>query len=101
MQLREAHEEVALPLSSPHVHPLCLLRPFLSLNKLWVTPVVSLLSNTTVLDSLVASPDEVERIFTHPLNALLDPSLARDEPLVEIGSEDWPYDDELHVCFPL
>jgi coenzyme A diphosphatase NUDT7 len=50
-----------------------------------------------MLDRLKPSPDEVDHIFTHPLAAFLDPNLARGESLVDIGSEDWPYEVELHV----
>ncbi|KAA1467357.1 hypothetical protein DENSPDRAFT_832377 [Dentipellis sp. KUC8613] len=93
---REANEEVGLPLDSPHVHPICTLRPFLSAYKLLVTPVVALLTDLAVLDALTASAAEVAQIFDHPLGALLDPSLARKEALVPVGSEHWPYESELH-----
>ncbi|KAI0315561.1 NUDIX hydrolase domain-like protein [Amylostereum chailletii] len=93
---REAHEEVGLPLHSPHVHHVCILRPFLSAYKLLVTPVVTVLDDLAVLDGLKASEGEVEHIFDHPLEALLDPTIALKEPLVLIGSEHWPYDVELH-----
>jgi hypothetical protein len=96
-QYREANEEVALPLDSPHVHTLCTLEPFLSLFKVVVTPVVAYLDDVSVLEALRAEPSEVARIFDHPLEALLDPELAREEGLVPIGSEDWPYEEELHV----
>ncbi|EGN99048.1 hypothetical protein SERLA73DRAFT_181831 [Serpula lacrymans var. lacrymans S7.3] len=94
--LREAHEEVALPLSSPHVHTLCLLRPFLSASQLLVTPVVALLTDISILDLLEPSPAEVDRIFDHPLEAILDPSLAKYEPLVPKQSEHWPYETEYY-----
>ncbi|KAI0261544.1 NUDIX hydrolase domain-like protein [Gloeopeniophorella convolvens] len=93
---REAHEEVALPLRSPHVHALCTLHPFVSQHKLLVTPVVALLDDTAVLRALRAAPHEVAHIFDHPLEALLDPELARAEALVPMGSENWPYEAELH-----
>ena len=51
-----------------------------------------------MLEALRAEPSEVARIFDHPLEALLDPELVRgEEGLVPIGSEDWPYEEELHV----
>ncbi|KAJ7196508.1 NUDIX hydrolase domain-like protein [Mycena pura] len=93
---REAHEEVALPLNSPYIHTLATLPPFVSLHKLVVTPVVALLTNPALIDSLRASQDEVAAIFSHPLEAILDPTLARKEALVARGSEDWIYDTELH-----
>ena len=96
-QCREAHEEVNLPLHSPHVHPVCVLRPFLSAYKLLVTPVVAVLDDLSVLSGLQASEGEVEHIFDHPLEALLDPDLSRKEALVPMGSEHWPYEVELHV----
>jgi coenzyme A diphosphatase NUDT7 len=55
------------------------------------------LSDTTILDNLKAAKGEVAHIFDHPLEALLDPTLAESEPLVSIGSEDWIYDSEYHV----
>lgn len=87
---REAFEEVGLPLSSSHIHKIAILRPFLSSSKLLVTPVVSFLDDLSILKDLQPSQGEVERIFTHPMEAFLNPALAACEPLVEIGSEDWP-----------
>lgn len=65
--------------------------------KVVVTPIVAFLADTGLLDSLIAADGEVAHIFTHPLEALLDPSIARQEPLVAPGTEDWIYDDTLHV----
>jgi hypothetical protein len=96
-QYREAYEEVALPLGCPHVYTICVLEPFISKYKLLVTPVIVFLTDPAVLDNLRASEAEVDRIFDHPLEALLDPPLASEEPLVVIGSEDWPYETEYHV----
>jgi coenzyme A diphosphatase NUDT7 len=91
LQHREAYEEVGLPLSSPHVHDICLLEPFLSSSGVLATPVVALLSDpSTVLGKLVPAEAEVADIFDHPLEAMLDPSLAKHENLVPIGSEHWP-----------
>ncbi|KAI9512963.1 NUDIX hydrolase domain-like protein [Russula earlei] len=94
--LREANEEVALPLRSPHVHTLCTLEPFVSQRRLLVTPVIALLDDVSVLEELRAAPREVARIFDHPLEALLEPELARREELAALGGEDWPYETELH-----
>ncbi|KZT06133.1 uncharacterized protein LAESUDRAFT_759659 [Laetiporus sulphureus 93-53] len=93
---REAHEEVGLPLNCPAVHTVGILRPFLSNRKIVVRPVVALLTDVSVLDRLKASEDEVEHIFNHPLEALLEPEIVRKEPLAEKGSVDWPYEEELH-----
>jgi peroxisomal coenzyme A diphosphatase NUDT7 len=76
---------------------LCTLEPFVSLHRLVVTPVVAYLTNPSVLGDLVASENEVSCIFTHPLEALLDPDIAKGEQLVVMGSEDWPYTTVLHV----
>jgi hypothetical protein len=104
IQFREANEEVAFPLCSPHVHTLCTLEPFVSPNRVLVTPVIAFLDDVSVLEELCAAPGEVARIFDHPLEALLDPELLlRDleENLVPLGSEDWPYETELHVSLSL
>ncbi|KAF7351408.1 Nudix hydrolase domain-containing protein [Mycena sanguinolenta] len=94
-QYREAHEEVALPLNSPLIRTLGTLRPFVSLHGLIVTPVVALLADPSIISTLKAAEAEVAGIFTHPLEAILDPALSRKEPLVSPG-EDWIYDTELH-----
>ena len=98
LQYREANEEVALPLRSPHVHTLCTLEPVVSPHGVVVTPVVAHLDDVSVLEELRAAPGEVARIFDHPLEAVLDPELARgEEGLVPHGSEHWPYEPELNV----
>ncbi|KAG8781777.1 hypothetical protein FRC12_021542 [Ceratobasidium sp. 428] len=100
--LREAHEEVGLPTSSTHIHILGLLNPFLSLYKLAVTPVVALLTDLSVLDTLKPNPDEVDEIFDHPLEAILSPGLVAtlgtspSRPLSEYGGPSWPYLSEFH-----
>lgn len=68
-----------------------------------VTPVITFLDDISVLEELRAAPGEVARIFDHPLEALLDPGLLRDseEKLVPLGSEDWPYETELHVSYSI
>lgn len=55
------------------------------------------LTDTSILDTLTPNPDEVDRIFTHPLDAIIDPSLAAGEPLSGIGSEDWPHEGDYYV----
>jgi hypothetical protein len=76
-----------------------------------VTPVIAFLDDVSVLDELRAAPGEVARIFDHSLEALLDPEMmmlslpvaAREDEKTEMetlaprGSEDWPYERELHV----
>ncbi len=103
IQFREANEEVAFPLCSPHVHTLCTLEPFVSPNRVLVTPVIAFLEDISVVEELRAAPGEVARIFDHPLEALLDPELLlrdSEEKLVPLGSEHWPYETELHVSYP-
>lgn len=75
-----------------------MLRPFLSSSQLLVTPVVALLTDLDVLATLRPCVGEVDQIFSHPLEAILDPSLLADkEPLVPKGSEHWPYQQEFYV----
>ncbi|KAI0833712.1 NUDIX hydrolase domain-like protein [Trametes gibbosa] len=93
---REAHEEVGFPRHYPHAYTVCTLRPYISSSKLLVTPVVALLSEPSVLETLVPCPDEVDRIFDHPLPAILDPHLASKEDLAQKGSSDWPYTEEYY-----
>ncbi|TFK83454.1 hypothetical protein K466DRAFT_528871 [Polyporus arcularius HHB13444] len=95
---REAHEEVGLPRHHPHVYTVCTLRPYISSAKLLVTPVVALLTDDAILDHLTPAPGEVDRIFDHPLEAILDPSLASKERLAPKGSEDWIYEEDFY-CF--
>jgi hypothetical protein len=96
---------VAFPLRSPHVHTLCTLEPFVSQHRVLVTPVIAFLDDVSVLDELRAAPGEVARIFDHSLEALLDPELlvvareGSEETLAPLGSDDWPYETELHVSF--
>jgi peroxisomal coenzyme A diphosphatase NUDT7 len=96
-QFREAYEEVGLPLNCPDIYIITLLEPFVSLHRLIVTPVVAVLTRPPILDNLKAAQTEVACIFTHPLEAILDPALAGGEPLVALGSEDWPYHTEFYV----
>jgi coenzyme A diphosphatase NUDT7 len=98
-----------LPLRSPHVHTLCSLEPFVSPKGVLVTPVIAFLDDVGVLDGLQAAPGEVACIFDHPLEAVLEPELLVCEggegqgegeealALVPRGSDDWPYEAELHV----
>lgn len=62
-----------------------------------VTPVVSLLTDLSVLDHLHPCEGEVDLIFDHPLEAILEPSLSVNEPLVPLNSELWPSDIEYYV----
>ncbi|KAL4066824.1 NUDIX hydrolase domain-like protein, partial [Scleroderma yunnanense] len=94
--LREAHEEVGLALDCPHVHKVCVLRPFLSALQLLVTPVVAVLTDLDLLATLRPCVGEVDQIFSHPLEAILNPSLAGQEPLVPKGSEHWPYQQDFY-----
>ncbi|THG97679.1 hypothetical protein EW145_g7568 [Phellinidium pouzarii] len=93
---REANEEVGLPRNLPSIHVLCVLRPFLSQYGLIVAPVVGLLTDLAVLDTLTPCEGEVDAIFEHPLEAILDPSLTTGMALAEKGSEGWPYEEELY-----
>ncbi|OJT05840.1 hypothetical protein TRAPUB_3295 [Trametes pubescens] len=70
---------------------------FSKLLKLLVTPVVALLTEPSIIESFVPCPGEVERIFNHPLEAILDLSLASKEELSPKGSPDWPYEEDLYV----
>ena len=65
--------------------------------------MIVFLDDISVLEGLRAGPGEVARIFDHPLEALLDPELLHysEEKLVPLGSEDWPYETEFHVRYPL
>ncbi|KAF8969239.1 NUDIX hydrolase domain-like protein [Flammula alnicola] len=93
---REAYEEVTLPMNSPNVHTLGHLEPFISLHRILVTPVVAFLSKPDLILSLEAAQEEVSHIFSHPLEAILDPSLAKRGPLVAVGREDWPYESDVY-----
>lgn len=88
---------MGLPVRSPSIYVVSVLRPFLSNRKVVVRPVIALLSDLTLLDKLQANEAEVAHIFDHPLEAMLDPTIALKEPLVKKGSADWPYEEELHV----
>ncbi|CAE6343277.1 Nudix hydrolase 11 Short=AtNUDT11 [Rhizoctonia solani AG-1 IB] len=100
--LREANEEIGLPVPNQAIHILGLLSPFVSYYKLAVTPVIAFLSDLALLDHLKPNPEEVEEIFDHPLEAILSPELAATlaprpgRPLSECGSEKWRYEPEYH-----
>lgn len=112
LQHREAHEEVSLPLSSPHIHTLGILEPH-PFRHLIVIPVVALLTDNSILHKLKRREKEVEHIFSHPLEAILDPPLAGyicgeyskgsgsntklEERLVKHGSEHWPHESKYRV----
>jgi len=93
---REAFEEVALNIKSPHLRTVTTLPPFLSAKHLIVTPIIGLLTDLSVLDALVPSQDEVSLIFEHPLKAFLDPTIVAGEKLAPMGSEQWVWESELH-----
>ncbi|KAH9846233.1 NUDIX hydrolase domain-like protein [Lenzites betulinus] len=93
---REAHEETGFPRHYPHAYTVCTLRPYISSAKLFVTPVVALLTEPSILETLVPCPGEVDRIFSHPLPAVLDPHLASKENLAEKGSPDWIYEEDYY-----
>ena len=60
-------------------------------------PVVALLTDPAILCELKPCAGEVDHIFNHPLEAILDPSLSEKEPLVPRGSEHWQYPEEFYV----
>lgn len=63
-----------------------------------MTPVIALCTDVSILDLLKASPAEVDRIFWHPLECILDPSrTALVEGLTHKQTEHWPYDADAHV----
>jgi 8-oxo-dGTP pyrophosphatase MutT (NUDIX family) len=98
--LREAAEEVGL--ASGHVELVGRLGDHLTGTNYRVTPVVGLLPETTALDrlGLVASPQEVDAIFTLPLRVLLDPEAPRRYSRTWRGRArhywQWPH-DEHHI----
>ncbi|KAH8090769.1 NUDIX hydrolase domain-like protein [Filobasidium floriforme] len=96
---REAYEEVGLPLGyHPDLHKMTELEPFLSKYKLVVFPVVYLISNPALLESLVPSPDEVGAIFDIPLEYCLTAVWPGDRSLLsKKGSDDWPYEDDYYA----
>jgi coenzyme A diphosphatase NUDT7 len=96
-KFREAFEEVGLPLNCPDIHTIGLLDPVVSSLRIFVTPVLAVLSNLAILDNLKAAKAEVAKIFEHPLRAILDPKLIEGEILVPEGSEDWPFQTRFHV----
>jgi len=93
---REAFEEIALDIKSPHLRTIVTLPPFISVKKIIVTPTIALLSDPSVLDALVPSQDEVDLIFDHPVKAFLDPTIVAGENLAPIGSEQWEWESEFH-----
>ena len=86
-------------MDSPAIYTLGCLEPFISLHRLIVTPVIAFLAQPAILKSLKASEGEVSHIFSHPLEAILDPALVNRENLVPIGSDDWPYQSDVYVRF--
>lgn len=86
-------------MDSPAIYTLGCLEPFISLHRLFVTPVIAFLAHPAILKFLKASEGEVSHVFSHPLEAILDPTLVNRETLVAIGSDDWPYQSDVYVCF--
>jgi peroxisomal coenzyme A diphosphatase NUDT7 len=84
-------------MDSPAIYTLGRLEPFISLHRLFVTPIIAFLAQPAILKSLKASEGEVAQIFNHPLEAILDPTLVNRKTLVAIGSEDWPYQSDVYV----
>eukprot|EP00914_Ancora_sagittata_P035041 GHVO01070692.1.p1 GENE.GHVO01070692.1~~GHVO01070692.1.p1 ORF type:complete len:174 (+),score=11.39 GHVO01070692.1:614-1135(+) len=104
--------------TTPHIHTLCALPPHIAPWGIVISPVIAYLTSPsptetaeTFLESVLrANPTEVDRIFTHPLEAMLDPEIlaAEDAPdtvqksglttfnLVQKGSKDWPYEEEYY-----
>jgi len=94
---REAFEEIALDIKSPHhLRTVVTLPPFISAKKLIVTPTVALLTELSVFDALVPFEDEVDLIFDHPVKAFLDPNIVARENLAPMGSDQWVWESELH-----
>lgn len=79
------------------IYTLGRLEPFISLHRIFVTPIIAFLAQSEIIKSLKASEGEVSHIFSHPLEAILDPTLVNREILVAIGSDDWPYQSDVYV----
>ncbi|KAK7044207.1 hypothetical protein VNI00_007927 [Paramarasmius palmivorus] len=107
--LREANEEVGLPFPEEYadkakttdkIQILCTLEPFLSVYRVIALPVVAFLDDPGILDILKPCEGEVDRIFTWPLEGVLDPDtiLKEEQDLALAGSEDWPFkEEEYHI----
>lgn len=95
MQYREAFEETSLPLPPhPSIYTLTTLAPFLSKYNLIVHPTIALVSDLTVIDSLVPSPAEVDKIWEIFLDTCWDfahVERERDGGVLSAG-DDWAYD---------
>lgn len=94
LQMREANEEVGLPLNDARIYPLTTFLPFLSKYGLIVHSHVVFVSDYSIIDDLRASEDEVDRIWEVPLDMFLRGEGLAEEGLSEKGSEDWLYEDE-------
>jgi len=97
IQYREAFEEIALDITSPHLRTVIKLPPFITPKKVIVTPIIGMLADPSVLNTLVPSQDEVDLIFDHPVKAFLDPIVVAGENLAPMGSEQWMWASELYV----
>lgn len=94
LQMREANEEVGLPLNDARIYPLTTFLPFLSKYGLIVHSHVVFVSDYSIIEGLRASEDEVDRIWEVPLDMFLRGEGLAEEGLSEKGSEDWLYEDE-------
>jgi coenzyme A diphosphatase NUDT7 len=67
-----------------------------------VTPVVAVLTDPSLLDELKPQESEVDYIFHHPLEAILEPDIIavlEPENLSAKGRVDWPYETDWHVRY--
>lgn len=103
-QLREANEEIGLPLSDPHSHYLHLttLPPLISRFGLVVFPVIHLVvsppnPSRTLFLRLVPNPSEVDAIFTWPLDAFVDPRSGGGALPPAVPAQEAAYKDEKAV----
>jgi hypothetical protein len=61
--------------------------------------VVCLISDPTLVDHLRPNPDEVDHVFSHPLEAVLrgQPDASSVDTLAKSGGEWWPHEEEFYV----
>ncbi len=91
--LREAREEIAL--DPAEVEVAGRLGDYVTGTGFVVTPVVGLLARGFDLARLVPAPDEVEAVFTLPMEVLLDPAAPRREQVETVAGPReywvWPH----------
>lgn len=85
--LREANEEVGLPLDEPLIR-LCELPTFVSATLLFVLPVVAF-APRSVTQRLKPSPAEVSAIWSIPLSSVLDPPQRSYQDVAWIEGRHW------------